>query len=130
MIDENGRVHYETVKDTVRQQTHVSPYTNANNDGGARIESIEVLDREELVHAERARGALLYALLRGKRNLHEPTYDLVRLLYFSEDNEITRKPTRAQGAAEREGLNQCQANVVEAMIGSEGRFVLVHGEFR
>ena len=50
-------------------------------------------------------------------------------LHFPEDKDIASKPKRVQNANERERLNQNQANVVEAMVESEGPFVFVHGDF-
>ncbi|KAH8115119.1 hypothetical protein DFH11DRAFT_147026 [Phellopilus nigrolimitatus] len=122
MFDEAGIEYRGRATSANGKQTRVVPLENTDL---RTFKGIRVLGKEELNQAERARDGFLLEVLQGKRALDDPAYGLIPHLFFPGPNPTpTEKVTGARGLGR---LNQSQADVVEAMVGSEAPFVIVHG---
>ncbi|KAI0042713.1 P-loop containing nucleoside triphosphate hydrolase protein [Auriscalpium vulgare] len=95
---------------------------------GARIEEVTVLGREEATSSERARDVLLRRLLQGDFKLQDSNF-ICRI--WDPSTQVPNAPTLPTLAAplSRQGLNNSQYRVVNAMLSSHPRdsLVIVHG---
>lgn len=123
MVDQAQKEYYGHASTMQGKTTTIKSYQKiaATN----RIEEIRVLGRHGFTSAERAREEFVLSLLQGKRSLDDPDYPIIYHLWFPSPTSAPHK--KITNGPLRGGLNQSQANVVEAMLVKEPPLIIAHG---
>lgn len=121
MLDDNNREHHGQAVGVKGKQTTVKLFKNA---GSRPIHKIQVLGKGELNSAERARDEFVLHVLQGKRLLKESKF--IRSLWLLEAKQ-PNPCKKVKGSLITGRLNKSQADVVQAMTGTDVPIITVHG---